>query len=317
VDGAAQQEKDNSSNPSSTEANRESVARLMRLATYASVTVACILIVAKTGAWIATESVSLLSSLVDSLLDAGASLVNLFAVRHALQPADREHRFGHGKAESLAGLAQAAFIAGSGIFLILEAVDRFINPRSVANGDLGISVMVFALLMTIGLVLFQSYVVKKTGSVAIEADSLHYRVDILVNVAVIVSLFIASFGGFPLADPLFAIAIVIYMGMGSWQIARKAIDDLMDREFPDEDRIKIREIAMRHPKVRDVHDMRTRSSGPYSFIQIHLEMDKTLTLIEAHEISDEVMYSVEKEFPNTEVLIHQDPEGVDERRDDL
>ncbi|MAI10868.1 MAG: divalent metal cation transporter FieF [Rhodospirillaceae bacterium TMED167] len=289
----------------------------MRFATYASVTVASVLIVAKLGAWLATESVSLLASLVDSLLDVGASLVNLFAVRHALQPADREHRFGHGKAEALAGLAQAAFIGGSGVFLILEAIDRFINPREVVNSEIGIAVMVLALVLTGGLVLLQSYVVKKTGSIAIAADSLHYRVDILVNVAVIISLFVASFGGVPYADPLFAIAIVLYMGFGSWRIAATSIDDLMDREFPDEDRIRIREIALQHPRVRDVHDMRTRSSGPYSFIQIHLEMDKTLTLIEAHEISDDVMYKVEKEFPKAEVLIHQDPEGVEERRDEL
>ena len=161
------------------------------------------------------------------------------------------------------------------------------------------------------------YVVRKTGSIAIAADSLHYRVDILVNVAVIVSLFVSSFGGLPYVDPVFAIAIVLYMGVGPWRIAATSIDDLMDREFPDSDRIKIREIALQHPKVRDVHDMRTRRSGPYSFIQIHLEMDKTLTLIEAHEISDVVMYNVEQEFPNAEVLIHQDPEGVEERRDEI
>ena len=292
-------------------------ARLMRLATYASVAVASVLIVAKLGAWLATESVSLLASLVDSLLDVGASLVNLFAVRHALQPANREHRYGHGKAEALAGFAQAAFIAGSGAFLILEAIDRFINPREVVNTEIGIAVMVVAITLTGGLVLLQSYVVEKTGSIAIAADSLHYRVDIFVNLAVIISLFVASFDGVSYADPLFAIAIVLYMGLGSWRIAATSIDDLMDREFPDEDRIKIREIVLQHPRVRDVHDMRTRSSGPYSFIQIHLEMDKTLTLIEAHEISDDVMYNVEREFPNAEVLIHQDPDGVEERRDEL
>ena len=143
------------------------------------------------------------------------------------------------------------------------------------------------------------------------------RIDILVNIAVILSLFLSTYSGFGMADPLFAGAIVTYMVFGSWKIAQKSLDDLMDREFPDEDRIKIREIAMTHPKVRDVHDMRTRTSGPYSFIQIHLEMDRDLTLVEAHEISDEVMYKVEEAFPNTEVLIHQDPEGVEERRDDL
>ena len=288
------------------------MAKLMRLATYASVTVAAILVVVKIGAWLATESVSLLSSLVDSLLYAGSSLINLFAIYHALQPADREHRFGHGKAEALAGLAQAAFIAGSGVFVMLEAIDRLFNPRAIDNGEFGIGVMVFAILLTSILVLFQAYVVRKTGSIAIQADSFHYRVDVLVNIAVIMSLILSSYGGFLVADPLFAGVIVIYMGF-----AIKSLDDLMDREFPDEERIKIREIAMAHPKVHDIHDMRTRRSGRYSFIQIHLEMSRELTLVEAHQISDEVMYKVEEAFPSTEVLIHQDPEGVEERRDGL
>lgn len=289
----------------------------MRAATYASVSVASVLILAKTGAWLFTESVSLLSSLVDSLLDAGASIVNLLAVRHALQPADREHRFGHGKAEPLAGLAQSAFIAGSGIFLLLESADRLINPMPVENGAAGIAVMILAMVLTLGLVLFQRYVVKKTNSVAIAADSLHYRVDILVNAAVIVSLVLSSYQGWLLADPLFAIAIVAYMAWGSLSIARESINSLMDRELPDEDRIKIRDIAMGHPEVLDVHDMRTRTAGPDTFIQLHLELPGHLLLEEAHRISDEVMYRVEEAFPNAEVLIHQDPEGVDERRDDI
>ncbi len=243
--------------------------------------------------------------------------MNLLAIRHALQPADREHRFGHGKAESLAGLAQAAFIAGSGIFLLLEAGNRLINPKTVSNGEIGIAVMVLSLFLTLGLVAFQAYVVRKTNSLAISADSLHYRVDILVNVAVIVGIYLASFGGLQIVDPVLAVAIVIYMAWGSFKIARRSMDELMDREFPDEDRIKIRQIALEHPEVRDVHDMRTRSSGPHSFIQLHLEMDRNLSLVRAHEISDEVMYKVEDAFPNTEVLIHQDPEGVEERRDDI
>ena len=296
---------------------KDKAARLMRAATYASVSVASVLILAKTGAWLFTESVSLLSSLVDSLLDAGASIVNLLAVRHALQPADREHRFGHGKAEPLAGLAQSAFIVGSGIFLLLESADRLINPMPVENGAVGIAVMILAIVLTLGLVLFQRYVVKKTNSVAIAADSLHYRVDILINAAVIVSLLLASYQGWPLADPLFAIAIVAYMGWGSLSIARESINSLMDRELSDEDRIKIRDIAIGHPEVLDVHDMRTRTAGPDTFIQLHLELPRHLPLVEAHRISDEVMYRVEAAFPNAEVLIHQDPEGVDERRDDV
>ena len=295
----------------------DQITKLMRWATYASVAVAMILIVVKLGAWIATESVSLLSSLVDSLLDAGSSLINLLAIYHALQPADKEHRFGHGKAEALAGLAQAAFIAGSGVFVMLEAIDRLFNPRAINNGDFGIGVMVFSIALTSVLVLFQAYVVRKTGSIAISADSFHYRVDLLVNILVIVSLILSSYGGFLSADPLFAGAVVIYMAFGSWKIALKSLDELMDREFPDEERLRIREIAMAHPEVRDVHDMRTRKSGPYSFIQIHLEMNRNLTLMEAHVVSDEVMYKVEKAFPSAEVLIHQDPEGVEERRDEV
>jgi ferrous-iron efflux pump FieF len=292
-------------------------AKLMVAATYASVSVAAILICAKLGAWLFTDSVSLLSSLVDSLLDAAASLVNLFAVRSALQPADREHRFGHGKAESLAGLGQAAFIAGSGVFLLLESVERMITPSAVDHGLIGIAVMAFSILLTLVLVGFQIYVVKRTNSIAISADSLHYRIDILVNLAVIVSLFLASILGWKLADPLFAILIIAYMGFGAYKILRRSLNDLMDTEFPEADRARIREIVLAHPDVLDIHDMRTRSSGPDAFIQLHIEMDRDLTLVAAHEISDQVMYSVEQAFPNAQVLIHQDPEGIEERRDQV
>ena len=292
-------------------------AKLMVAATYASVSVAAILICAKLGAWLFTDSVSLLSSLVDSLLDAAASLVNLFAVRSALQPADREHRFGHGKAESLAGLGQAAFIAGSGVFLLLESVERLITPSAVDHGLIGIAVMAFSILLTLVLVGFQIYVVKRTNSIAISADSLHYRIDILVNLAVIVSLFLASILGWKLAAPLFAILIIAYMGFGAYKILRRSLNDLMDTEFPEADRARIREIVLAHPDVLDIHDMRTRSSGPDAFIQLHIEMDRDLTLVAAHEISDQVMYSVEQAFPNAQVLIHQDPEGIEERRDQV
>ena len=264
-----------------------------------------------------TDSISLLSSLVDSLLDAAASLVNLFAVRSALQPADQEHRFGHGKAESLAGLAQAAFIAGSGVFLLLQSVERLIAPRAIEHGLAGIAVMVFSILLTAALVGFQIYVVKRTNSVAIKADSLHYRIDILVNLAVIVSLLLASFGGWILADPLFAMAIVTYMGIGAYKILRQSLNDLMDTEFPESARARIREIVLAHLEVSGIHDMRTRTSGSSAFIQFHIEMNGDLNLATAHEISDQVMFNVERAFPNAEVLIHQDPEGIDERRDPI
>jgi len=290
-------------------------AGLMRAATYASVTVASLLILVKTTAWFATDSLSLLSSLVDSILDAGASLVNLFAVSHALQPADKEHRFGHGKAEALASLAQAAFIAGSGAFLLLESVDRFVKPQEISNSDTGILVMAISIVTTLLLVGFQTYVVNKTNSIAINADSLHYRADILVNIAVIVSLILSVNLQWTMADPIFALLIILYMSIGAYKIGVQALDVLMDREFPDEDRARIKEIAESHESVLNVHDMRTRSSGATSFIQFHAEMPKDILLSEAHEIADEVMYMVEKAFPNTEVLIHQDPEDVDERHD--
>ena len=287
-------------------------ARLMRLATFASVSVATILIVAKLAAAFMTGSVSLLSSLVDSLLDAFTSLVNLFAVRHALQPADKEHRFGHGKAEPLAGLVQAAFIAGSGVFIIIEAVHRLGNGRPIENTEIGIAVMVFSIVLTIGLVLFQSFVVKRTQSTAITADALHYRMDIMINISVIVALVAASELGIRWLDSAIAIAIAIYIAVSSWKVARRSLDLLMDREFPDEDRQKIRDIVMSHPEVRGLHDLRTRSSGIQPFIQFHLQLDPHLSLVRAHELSDEVEAMVVGAFKGAEVIIHQDPEGYEE-----
>jgi ferrous-iron efflux pump FieF len=286
----------------------------MRLATYASVSVAVVLIVAKYAAWLAIDSVSLLSTLIDSLLDAGASLINLFAVRQALQPADREHRFGHGKAEALAGLAQAAFICGSAVFLLIEAVKRFIEPRVLENTETGIAVMIFSIALTVVLVLFQRYVVRQTDSVAIDADSVHYRMDLLVNASVIVSLILATKMGWRWADPLFATAIAGYIVWGAGAIGFRALNLLMDRELPDAERERIRQIVLAHPGVRDMHDLRTRSSGLQQFIQLHLEMDGALTLTRAHEISNQVEAEIERAFPKAEVIIHEDPEGVDEKR---
>ncbi len=289
-------------------------ARLMRLATYASVSVASILVVSKFAAWLMTDAVSLLSTLIDSLLDVGASLLNLIAVRHALEPADKEHRFGHGKAEPLAGLAQAAFICGSAAFLLIEAGERLFHPQQIENTDVGYVVMVLAIVLTLGLVGFQRYVVNKTGSVAITADSVHYQMDVLVNASVMVSLFLVSSFGLTWADPVFAIAIAGYIIWGAWKIGTMALHMLMDRELSDQDRQKISEIALAHPGVKGLHDLRTRSSGNLVFIQMHLEMDGHISLLDAHEISDAVEARVKEAFPNAEVLIHEDPEGIEEER---
>lgn len=287
-------------------------ARLMRRATYASVAIALLLIVVKIVAWLLTDSVAMLSTLIDSILDAFASLVNLLAVRHALAPPDREHRFGHGKAEPLAAMAQSAFICGSAIFLVIEAGQRLYAPQPIAKGEVGIAVMLFSIVMTFLLVQYQRFVIRRTRSLAIKADSLHYVGDLLVNAAVIVAIMLSWRLGWYFADPIFAIGIAGYIIWNAWQIARQALDMLMDRELPDEQRQRIRELALAHQEVVALHDLRTRAAGPQTFIQMHLEMDGKLSLWRAHEIAEQVENELREVFPGAEVIIHQDPHGVDE-----
>ncbi len=286
--------------------------RLMRRATYASVSVAFILIIIKLFAYVLTGSVALLSSLIDSVLDALASLVNLFAVSHALTPADREHRFGHGKAEPLAGLGQAAFITGSSLFLIFEALNHLVNPIQIQNGMVGIIVIIISLIFTIVLVLFQKYVVKQTGSIAIRADSIHYLSDVIMNLSVIAALVLNVYFGWLIADPIFALCIAAFIIYSAWQIASHSLNQLMDRELPDEDREKIKAIAMKHPQVHSLHELRTRASGKDLFIQFHLEMDGDLSLLKAHVFADEVEQELKQVFPDADVIIHEDPAGLEE-----
>ncbi|HEY2111860.1 MAG TPA: cation diffusion facilitator family transporter [Dongiaceae bacterium] len=294
-------------------AGRSESARLMRRATYASVGVATILIGAKLFAYLMTDSVSLLSTLLDSLLDAAASLVNLVAVRTALVPADAEHRFGHGKAEPLAALGQSAFIAGSALFLLVEAGNRVVNPSAIQNSGIGLGVMVFSIVATFLLVLYQRHVIRVTNSVAIRADSIHYVSDLLVNGAVIAALLLWRQLGWALADPIFAAFVGVFILYTAWRIARGSLDLLMDRELPDSARRRIREIALANPVVRDLHDLRTRSSGQATFIQFHLELDGAMPLTQAHTVSDEVEDAILIEFPGAEIIIHEDPAGVQER----
>jgi ferrous-iron efflux pump FieF len=286
----------------------------MRRATYASISVAGAMVLVKLAAWLMTGSVSLLSSLLDSLLDAAASLVNLIAIYQALTPADREHRFGHGKAEPLASLGQSAFITGSAVLLIIQGLQHLLTPAPVTNSGVGIAVMVFAIVVTFALVRYQQHIIKRTGSLVVSSDELHYRSDLILNGAVIVSLVVTTVLGWPYIDPLFGIAIGVWIIYGAWRVARKAIVQLMDQELPDEARARIRQIALAHPQVLSVHDLRTRAAGPDAFVQIHLEMDGDLTLKEAHHVSDAVEADILAAFPQAEVMIHQDPEGVEEPR---
>jgi len=281
--------------------------RLMRAATLLAVIVALMLIAAKLAAWLATGSVALLSTLIDSSLDAFASLINLAAVHHSLAPADKEHRFGHGKAEPLAGLAQSAFITGSALFLVSEAGHRLFEPSPVSNSGIGIAVMVFSIVLTLGLVTFQRYVIKRTGSVAVSADSLHYTSDLMMNVGVMLSLGLTSTLQLSWVDPVFALGIGAYILWGAGQLAWSSYNLLMDREFPQEDRDRIKDICRAHPQVRNVHDLRTRSSGQSHFIQLHLELDGDMKLRDAHEVSDAVEAAIQEAFPKAEVIIHQDP----------
>jgi ferrous-iron efflux pump FieF len=281
----------------------------MRLATYASISVAAILIIAKTIAWSMSGSVSLLATLIDSTLDALASLLNLFAVRHALSPADKEHRFGHGKAEALAGLGQATFIAGSAGFLLLEAGRRMAHPIPLESYGTGVAVMLFSIAATLLLLTFQHHVIRKTDSTAIKADALHYRTDLMVNASVIVALWL-SVQGWAGFDALFAIGIAIYILYSAWEIVRQAFDHLMDRELPDVERDNIKRIAKAHKDVHGMHDLRSRRSGTATFIQLHLELDDDLTLLQAHKISDEVEWSLQAAYPGAEIIIHIDPISV-------
>jgi len=279
---------------------------LLRLASFASVITAGFLIVAKLAAWSVTGSVSLLASLVDSVMDSIASVINLFAIRYSLQPADEDHRFGHGKAEPLAGLAQAAFIAGSAVFLVFHAIDRLRFTHALEKVGIGVAVMVLAIVLTLVLLGIQRYVIRKTGSTAIRADSLHYLTDLLTNMSVLLALYLSSLG-WTWADPLFAIAVAIYIFYSAFQIGHEAFQQLMDRELPEEILQRIQETAMSHPEVTGTHEMRTRQAGQTRFVQLHLELDENLPLKTAHAIADEVEAEILTFLPGAEVLIHQDP----------
>lgn len=281
--------------------------KLAQRATYASVTVAVILIIVKVGAWAETGSVAILSSLVDSLLDAFASIVTLFAVRHSLVPADEEHRFGHGAAEPLAALAQSAFIAGSSVLLLVQAGERLLHPKPLEATEIGVSVMVFSIVATLLLVSFQTYVIRKSESLAIKADSIHYKGDLFANVGVIGAILLTDMLGWIYADALFGLGIAIFLIWSAKSVAMEAYDMLMDRELPDEERDRIKEIALFHSDVLSIHDLRTRRSGPYRFVQMHLEFNGQLTLNRTHAVADAVEQQIMAEFPGAQVIVHQDP----------
>ncbi len=286
--------------------SREQANSLMRWATRASVCVAALLVVGKAIVWWMSGSVALLGSLADSGLDLAASLVTLFAIKTAVMPPDAEHRFGHGKAEALAGLFQATLMGGSAVFLLLQSVERLFDPQPVSAPATIIQVSIVAIGLSLVLVLFQAYVVRKTRSLAIAGDHLHYKGDLLLNLGVIVAAYAVG-EGVPQADPLIGIAIAFYILFGALGIARPATNMLMDREFDIADRERIFNLVLESKAVRGLHELKTRAAGRDRFIQMHIEVDGDLTVREAHFIAHEVEATVGEAFPDTEIIIHVDP----------
>lgn len=283
--------------------------RLLRLATRASLVVASILIVAKGIAWWLSGSVSMLAGLTDSALDGAASFLNLLAVHYALRPADEDHRYGHGKAEALSGIAQSLFIGVSAVLIAYQAIERILHPTPLGAPGLGIAVMVLSIALTVALLMLQHKVIRETGSTAIRADSLHYRSDLLLNASILVALILALFG-FQQLDAYFGLAIAVYILWSSIQIARETVSVLMDQELSTDISQRMLELARGVPGVLGAHDLRTRISGNHWFVQLHLELPGHLTLTVAHAICDQVADAIEDEYPKVEVLVHADPQEV-------
>jgi ferrous-iron efflux pump FieF len=292
--------------------------QLLKHATYASVATALLLVGVKFAAWLATGSLSILASLIDSLMDVMASFINLMAIRYSLTSADDDHSFGHGKAEALAGLGQASFIAGSALILLMHGIERLASPVPIQAVGLGIGTMSFSILATLILIAFQRYVINKTNSTAIRADSLHYATDLLTNVCTIVALLLTltRFSWAAIMDPLFSILIALIIFRSAWQIGSEAVQLLMDHQLPLEQRELIRQITIGHQHVMGMHDLRTRQSGQIAIIQLHLDLNATLPLAVAHTIGKEVEKLIKEKFPGADVTIHQDPMLISTRTPD-
>ena len=298
-------------------AGLERVGGLMRTAAMASVSVSLFLLAIKTYAYFASHSVAMLASLADSALDLFTSGLNLIAIRSALTPADAEHRFGHGKAEPLAGLAQGAFICASALFLVIQAINRILAPEPIDHSIEALIVMCIAIACAILLILYQRKVVARTGSLAVDADQTHYFGDLVTNIGVVLALLLSSVLGWTLADPLIAIAVAGVMAFTAIRVGRQSFHQLMDRELPDEERARIRRIGESHEAVKNVHDLKTRTAGLSTFIQLHLALDPHMSLAEAHSVSDAVERALQEAYPGAEVIIHQDPAGLEPLPPDL
>jgi ferrous-iron efflux pump FieF len=279
----------------------------------ASIAMALLLISLKAWAALQTSSMAMLGSLADSTLDLAASLVVLFAVRVAAQPADYDHRFGHGKAEALAALVQVIIISISALFIGVESIRRLLSGAQTADAEFGIAISLIAMLLTTGLIAYQRHVVRRTGSLAISTDRLHYASDLMLNASVIVALVLDQYAGLVGADAVFGILIALWLARGAFKSSSRALDQLMDREWPDVMRERFLDAARQFPELKGIHDFRTRTSGTHNFVQFHVWVPEDWTVREAHERMDRIEQELEKQFPATEILIHLDPEGLTDR----
>ena len=282
--------------------------QLMKQASYASVIVAAALIILKGITFLLTGAVSILSSLLDSVQDMLTSIVNMIAVKHATEPADRKHRFGHGKAQALGGLVQAFIIALAAIGLLIESCRRFLNPMPISHITMGVVITLFAILMTLILVRFQTVVVQKTQSLSIKADRAHYAGDVFMNIGVLISIFVSYYTGWLYVDALFGISVSIYLGITVYQVLKESFSMLMDTEMPEEFRKQIKEITLSFPEVIVIHDLKTRQSGSVAFVQFCIHLEEALTLRQAHDITDKIEHQIKRRFPDTSVIIHAEPE---------
>ena len=292
-----------------TQEERRRFGSLATRAALASVAMACLLLVLKGVAAWRTDSVAMLGSLADTGLDLLASVVTLYGVRLAAMPADHDHRFGHGKAEALAALFQVMLITASAVGIAWRAVIALGSQAPTQDADVGIGVSVVAILATLVLLAYQRRVIRSTGSVAILADNVHYQSDVLLNGSVILALVLDQYLGLHGADPIFGIVIAAWLAFGAFRASSNAIDQLMDKEWPEEERARFIELAAQHPELRGIHDFRTRRSGSHDFAQFHMYVAPEMTVAAAHQVMDAVEAKIRKSFPKVEVLIHLDPEG--------
>lgn len=288
-------------------------AALARSAAIASMAVAIVLVALKSWASWRTGSTAMLGSLADSALDLVASLVTLFGVWFASRPADREHRFGHGKAEALAAIVQVLLIAVSAFGIAARAIAQMLGQQTTQAAEEGIAVSLIAIAATFALLMWQRHVIRQTGSVAIKTDHMHYHSDLQLNLAVIAALALDQYAGWGWADPLFGLAIAGWLAFGAWSAAGEAVDQLLDREWPADKRQAFVAAAARHPELSNLHDLRTRTSGTHDFVQFHVDLPRGMTVGAAHDIIERVENDLMRQFPDMELLIHIDPEGhVDE-----